>query len=300
MRTRIAARYFVALFMLLYGFAKLNGAQFTILDSELDRPMGQVPGFWLTWYYFGYSSGYGTMIALAEIGGGLLLLSRRTTLLGALVLLPVLANIILVDIFFRIDGGAFLVAVAMMIALLVILKPHAAELWQTVYARPARAAAERPLSRGRTAGWAVLCVAMVAGMAGWTYYVANYNNVLPTPLDGAWRVVDRPPALAADVPSTIYFERTRAWMAVFRYPDREATHHFEVDTARQSVAIWRDWLSKGPQLFDGTYALQGDRLRLTGRFAGRGQPVTLELERRAVAGSRGINPRRSRMAEAAR
>ncbi|PYS27157.1 MAG: hypothetical protein DMF75_20930, partial [Acidobacteria bacterium] len=50
-----ALRFFVAAFIILYGFAKLNGSQFTILASELDKPMGQVSGFWLTWYYFGYS-----------------------------------------------------------------------------------------------------------------------------------------------------------------------------------------------------------------------------------------------------
>ncbi len=44
-------RYFVALAVILYGFAKLNGSQFTILQSELDKPLGEVSGFWLTWYY---------------------------------------------------------------------------------------------------------------------------------------------------------------------------------------------------------------------------------------------------------
>ena len=31
----VAARYVAALLLLFYGFAKLNGSQFTILDSEL-------------------------------------------------------------------------------------------------------------------------------------------------------------------------------------------------------------------------------------------------------------------------
>ena len=41
-----AVRWFAALIAVVYGFAKLNGSQFTILDSELDRPMGEVSGFW--------------------------------------------------------------------------------------------------------------------------------------------------------------------------------------------------------------------------------------------------------------
>lgn len=62
--TRTILRYVVAFLVITYGFAKLNGSQFTILDSELDKPMGQVSGFWLTWYYFGYSKFYGNPLPL--------------------------------------------------------------------------------------------------------------------------------------------------------------------------------------------------------------------------------------------
>jgi hypothetical protein len=67
------AHWIAALICLVYGFAKINGSQFTILDSELTKPMGEVSGFWLTWYYFGYSPFYGTLIALIQIGAGILL-----------------------------------------------------------------------------------------------------------------------------------------------------------------------------------------------------------------------------------
>jgi hypothetical protein len=78
---RRLVRYPAALVLLLYGFAKINGSQFTILDFELDKPMGQVSGFWLTWYYFGFSPLYGTLIALFEIGGAVLLTFDRNALL---------------------------------------------------------------------------------------------------------------------------------------------------------------------------------------------------------------------------
>lgn len=115
------ARWLAAVIMIAYGFAKLTGSQFTVLDSELTRPMGEVSGFWLTWYYFGFSSIYGTIIALVEIGGGLLLIWPRTSLLGALVLLPVVGNIILTDIFFLV--GALPASITVLICLLMILRP---------------------------------------------------------------------------------------------------------------------------------------------------------------------------------
>ena len=70
------ARWIAAVICILYGFAKLNGSQFTVLDSELTKPLGEVSGFWLTWYYFGYSPVYGNLLALIQIGGGILLVSR--------------------------------------------------------------------------------------------------------------------------------------------------------------------------------------------------------------------------------
>src|SRR3954467_10921931 len=113
--TRTVLRYLVAVLVLTYGFAKLNGSQFTILDSELTKPLGEVSGFWLTWYYFGYSTAYGTLIALVQILGGCLLVVPRTSLFGALCLLPVFGNIVLIDIFFGIDVGAMLVAFAVFV-----------------------------------------------------------------------------------------------------------------------------------------------------------------------------------------
>src|SRR5437762_9958483 len=124
----IAARYLAFFLILIYGFAKLNGSQFTILQSELDKPMGAVSGFWLTWYYFSYSPVYGTLIALLQIVGGVLLMFRKTTLLGACILFPVVTNIILVDICFAIDFGALLVAIIIESALIIILAAYKREL----------------------------------------------------------------------------------------------------------------------------------------------------------------------------
>ena len=72
-----------------------------MLDSELTKPLGQVSGFWLTWYYFGYSAVYGTLIALLQVAAGVLLIVPRTALLGALLLLPIATNIVLIDVFYE-------------------------------------------------------------------------------------------------------------------------------------------------------------------------------------------------------
>lgn len=273
-------RYFVAFAFITYGFAKLTGAQFTVLESELDQPMRDVPGFWLTWYYFGYSAVYGSLIALVQIVGGLLLTFRRTTLLGTCTLFAVATNIVLVDIFFGVDRSGTIAAIVLWTCLLAMLWWYREPLLRAFWPAPS------PEARGGTGRaivrW-VVRAGMVAVAAGFTYWVANYNNRVPTPLDGVWdvRQVHGDPG-EQPLPTRIYFERNRAFLAVFRYADGSRWHHFEVDPAERSIQLWTDWLRKDRELFTGTYALAGDRLELSGRFAGSPEPVTLSLVRRGT------------------
>ena len=261
--------------MLIYGFAKLNGSQFTILDSELDKPMGQVSGFWLTWYYFGYSPFYGNFIALVQIAGALLLTIRRTSLLGASILAPVLANIVLIDVFYRIALDATLVAIGLLAAMLAIIAPHT----------PALRAALLPdqlpstLSMPAAAKWSIR-IAMLTVACGFTYWVANYTNLAPTVLDGTWDVRQvKPESATNQVPATVFFEYNRAFMVVFKARDGSyATHHFEISPDRH-LGIWDRWLSKGHQLFAGDFTLSADSLHIAGNLESVG-PVQLSLTRR--------------------
>jgi hypothetical protein len=278
-----ALRYFVALVFLFYGFAKLNHAQFTVLDSELDKPMREVPGFWLTWYYFGYSAVYGDLIALLQIGGALMLTFRRTALLGACLLFGIVSNIVLVDVFYGVDVSGLASAVVLWICLAIILSTYAAELVRLFWTSQAPPPGSR--SRRRRLWAAVARVAMVMFAAALTYWVANVNNRRPTVLDGTWEIVDVTGAAPA-LPTRIYFERNRAFLAVFRYPDHWEQHHFEVDSASHGLRIWSHWLSKGPEVFSGTYRLSGDVLDLDGRLAPSTEGVHLRLRRVPSTGDR--------------
>jgi hypothetical protein len=270
-------RYSAALILFVYAFAKLNGSQFTILDSELDKPMGQVSGFWLTWYYFGFSHFYGNAIAAVQLVGAFLLTFRRTTLLGACILTPVLANIVLIDICYRIDPGATVIAMLLLLAMIGLIAPHTREL-ATVLLQPTSVAAQS--TRMVAAKWAVR-VAMLALACGFTYQVANYNNRLPTPMDGVWDVVEvEPQSAAAQLPKTIFFEYNRAYMAVFKTSDgKYTTHHFEIDAHGREMRLWEAWLQKGRQIFDGHYTLSDRDLSLIGTWENL-SAVSLRLQRR--------------------
>lgn len=240
------SRYVAASLLLLYGFAKLTGAQFTVLESQLDKPLREVSGFWLTWYYFGYSAAYGTIVALVQVVGAIALMVPRTALIAACVLFLLVGNIILIDIFFGVDPGALFVAIVIEALLGYVLMQHKERLGQLFLPAQGRSRLSAHLLR----------VALVVGALGGTYYIANYNNRAPTEIDGKWTVV-------AGGPATVYFERNRAFLCVFKRPDGTTIdHHFEVDETRRTVRIWETWLSKGKLLYTGSYDRR--RIELTG------------------------------------
>ena len=236
------ARWLAAIICIVYGFAKINGSQFTILDSELSKPLGEVRGFWLTWYYFGYSPVYGTLLALIQILGGILLVIPRTVLIGALVLLPLAANILLIDLFYGVDLGGTLAAAVLLISLCAVLAPYlhrlrAAVLLNTLPTRPG------------TGSLVALCL-VLAGAFCLTWWAANYNNRAPTPIDGIWSVASQTEG-AGRRWRQVFFERNRARMAVFRGTDgADERHHFELDS-KGTVRIWERWLTKGTLLMQG-------------------------------------------------
>jgi hypothetical protein len=276
-------RFGVAFMVMFYGFAKLNGAQFTILASELDKPMGQVSGFWLTWYYFGYSSIYGNLIGIVQVACGILLMFRRTTVLASCILLPIVANIILIDIFYQIDIGAPLVALLICLALLGILSFHKEELLKVFWPKQNQAFPEHAATKSRALGKYGVRVLLVAIPAIFTYWTANYNNRLPTPLDGVWDVVSvSAPGDSTGAPiSTIFFERNRAYLCVFKRRDGAyEQHHFEIDAQKRTITIWNQWLQKDKVLFVGTYDMNGDDLRASGKFAERTDEITIRLKKR--------------------
>ncbi|WP_332368985.1 hypothetical protein [Spirosoma telluris] len=117
-------RYWLALSISSYGFAKILKTQFQTPDFLLDMPLSSVDGASLTWYYFGYSYPLAVIIGLFQIGGSILLLYRRTTLLGAMILLPVLVNIVLINIFYKIAIGAFFNSIIYSLSLVFLLLLH--------------------------------------------------------------------------------------------------------------------------------------------------------------------------------
>jgi hypothetical protein len=190
-------------------FAKLNGSQFTVLDSEFAKPMGKVSGFWLVWNFFGYSHAYGTIVALLQVLGGLLLVWPRTALLAALLLVPVFTNIVMIDLFFGVEPSATLTAAQILGCLVSVILPHLRRLLDAIEIED--------VPRHRTPRLLTMALTLVAAY-GLSWWIANRNNRAPTAIDGVWiAVADSTPATRSAGPpwARAFFERNRAHLVVF-------------------------------------------------------------------------------------
>ena len=107
----LMARWYVFIFLNIYGLAKIAGGQFyrrgRLPQDVASLRLGEAPGFELAWTFMGYSFAYILFIGMAEVVGAWLLLWDRTKLLGVAVLLPVMINIIVFDVIFFPPGREY-------------------------------------------------------------------------------------------------------------------------------------------------------------------------------------------------
>lgn len=122
-------RYSIAFGISTYGFAKILGGQMPVPAPTIrDAKLSDLTDAWLTFYYFGLSRPYTMFIAFVEIIGPVLLLFRRTVLLGVFILMPVMINIFLLNIFYKIGSGAMVNSGFFSLALVYLLCLH----WQKI------------------------------------------------------------------------------------------------------------------------------------------------------------------------
>ena len=114
-------RFGVAYDLASFGWEKICHLQLGVPLSWLDRPYSDFSPSELFWTFFSHSYLFSCIIAGIQILGATLLLFRRTRLVGVFILLPVLANILLMDIFYQIGGSVVVHASIMLLGTLYFL-----------------------------------------------------------------------------------------------------------------------------------------------------------------------------------
>ncbi|HEX4850988.1 MAG TPA: hypothetical protein VFV08_09290 [Puia sp.] len=122
------ARYYLFVTLMLYGLWKIFETQFVMGPYEFLLPINYYTPQIMYWTSVSVSRSYQMFGGFIEIFAGILLLSRRTTTLGALITLTVMVNILVLDLGY--DVPIKIMVVHLLIFNLLILWPDFKKLYR--------------------------------------------------------------------------------------------------------------------------------------------------------------------------
>jgi hypothetical protein len=251
---RFTIRLTLGMGMVNYGLAKLFPLQMAPpLMGVLNEPLGNTSPMTMLWTLIGLNPVYEMICGGAELLAGVLILFRRTALLGALLTAFLTTNIVLYNFCF--DVPVKLYASHLLLLSLFVILPDSKSLfrffWQHqpavplgIWVPPAR----RPSFRRATAiieiAFFVLCIGNTTYTIGsrWLQVVEARN--IHTPLIGAWRLdtatlhgKPEPLLVGVDQPATVIYIETplrgnirstngQLWRTQIK--DDEAKHTLEI------------------------------------------------------------------------
>jgi len=144
----IVLRYYVAAVMFSYGVSKVLKLQFYDLSpGVLHQRIGDTPPMRLMWAFMGYSQPYTVFSGLAEVIGGALLLWRRTVMLGALLVIAVMTNVVMLNLCYDVPVKLF--STQLLVMTLLIALPGAKRLFGAALGRAVAELPPRPRGSSR-------------------------------------------------------------------------------------------------------------------------------------------------------
>ena len=179
---QVLVRYHLALFMFVYGFIKIFPMQMPPPSlSQMVTPIGEFTSMRLAWLFIGSSTFYQIFSGLCEAIGGALLLSRRTSSLGALILVGVLGNVVALNLFYDVQVKLFSTMLLFMAVFLLI--PNIRQFWSFFILHNFVRLSFPDLNlkrRWQETTRVVLKVTFIAAFVVWPFYqsMTNYSKSL--------------------------------------------------------------------------------------------------------------------------
>jgi hypothetical protein len=193
---RVLVRFFLVQMLFGYGFAKVFPLQFAPPSSfRLAEQVGDMSPMGLLWTFMGFSPAYEMFTGAVEVLGGLLLTTRRTTLLGALVTTSAMTQVFVLNMCF--DVPVKLYSFHYLVMALFLAAPELPRLASVlVLGRAVEAMRFGPLlgsprvDRLALAFRTLLVAAMLGGQitSGYKQWQATYGGE-PLPFKGKWDVI---------------------------------------------------------------------------------------------------------------
>lgn len=119
---QVVIRYYLAYLMLSYGLAKIFYLQFQPPSfARLVQAYGDSSPMGILWTFMGQSKGYTMFTGFVEFFGGLLLIYRRTSTLGAIVVLVAMTNVMALNYFYDVPVKLLSTHIVLMTLILILL-----------------------------------------------------------------------------------------------------------------------------------------------------------------------------------
>jgi len=187
-------RYFLAYTLLSYGFAKVFASQFPHLMANMDARFIELSPMRVAWAFFGYSKGYQQFLGWGEVIPGILLLFKRTTLLGSILSFTVMLNVFLINIFFdvcvKLNSGIY-TALSLYILLQETGRLFSFFFTGRITGPRVDYVIEKPRwlkITGKVINYLALAVIVyLSGEGAWNTYKYASTHVTQTPVQGPWK-----------------------------------------------------------------------------------------------------------------
>ncbi len=132
----VGVRYYLAYSLIAYGSYKIFKTQFPAPSlGRLTETYGQSSPMGLAWTFLGYSKPYNYFMGFAEAAGGLLLLHRRTAIVGVLLSMIVTSNVVAINFCF--DVPVKIYSSTLLLMSLFIMAPECRRLYEFFFLRRA-------------------------------------------------------------------------------------------------------------------------------------------------------------------
>lgn len=244
--------YALAYDLFSFGWQKIFHMQMIVPLGELDRPFSSFSGEQLTWAYFRWSYPYTVAIGASQIICAVLSLFSRTRLLALIMMIPILANIIMIDTFYQMPIGVLVHACVLLAGVLYLLLLACRPLWDFFF----KANHLSQVGAG-TPGWrsffriAILVIPLI--------FLATYNFPDKNPqLTGKYevrhlRVNDQPQSATSvrdSVLTRVYMDLQNDLVLEFNHYDSRYIGTYQLD--RSTGAISASW--RYPRAFKETFS----------------------------------------------
>jgi hypothetical protein len=244
--------YYLALTLFKYGADKIFKSQFYLPEpNTLYTPFGQLTPDIAFWSTMGSSYSYTVFSGIIEIIPALLLLFRKTRLLGILIALAVLTNVVMIN--FGFDITVKLYSLFLLFITVVLLTPHLETLYHFFIKRQPSTVSDQGFvitSKGSLIGYTViktLVIGLVLIESMGVYFANNNLNddkAPRPPLHGAYDVYlfyDNSQLIPASLSfpgrfKRIFFHR-RSYFIVQTMDDRFIDYKAELDYLGKTITL---------------------------------------------------------------